>query len=67
MKQNWFYFVRLRLTSTKQSRKKIKQVLNFFSTFYVLLRQSKTLTKNYEKKWYSVGFLKSALKFFTPN
>ena len=31
-KQNWVYFVRSRLTSPKQSRKKIERVLNFFST-----------------------------------
>jgi hypothetical protein len=43
-KQNWFYFVLSRLPSPKQSRKKIKQVLNFFFTIG-FIAQVKTLNK----------------------
>ena len=39
----------------------------FYVLGYVLLRQSKTLNKIYEKILCSVGFRKLALKFCAPN
>ena len=54
--QFWFHFVHSRLPSPKQSRKKIKQVLNFFFTIG-FIAQVKTLNKIQEKILYSVGFM----------
>ena len=57
-----FYFVLSLLTSPKQSRKIIKQVLNFFPTIG-LIAPIKNNKQNVGENIIQVGFTKPALKF----